>query len=205
MKWFIQTLVQTYRCWEPVEKLILTVKSWVQKFIPPFMTEMVHIGVHSGTQTFYKRSCFVFKQKKLLEETPYLFIFRLWNPETLRTEHYCLSKEQVKRAFGFTNDVTLYYLVQFESSYLVSTILNHVHHLQRASVLSVMPNKTYSRELERYKTTVFANNNLNVFQVCCLTAFASRKPLPQKTHLCQATIIDEQLKETIKYNDEMLF
>jgi hypothetical protein len=172
------------------------------------MISMVHITEEGQIQTLYQKSylnLFYPKMSWNLKSSAHLFIFKCWNTKTQMIEHYCLSKQQIKEALGFNNDKTLNYLNSFEKSYLIDTLLEHTNKLEKAPVLTVIPYKKYCRSLECYKASVMSVNNLTVHQICQLASYVAKTPQPTEGENCEATIIDEQLKEVVKKGDMLLF
>lgn len=207
-KWILTTLLQIYRMIEPIEKQIVFLKGVILRWTPSFMIYMVHIAEDGKIQSLYQKSyinLFYPKMSWNLKGSANLFIFRCWNNKTQSVENYCLSKQQIKKAFGFTNDKTLNYLNSFEKTYLIDTLLEHTSKLEKAPVLTVIPYKKYCRHLECYKTSVMSINNLTVHQLCQLASYVAKSPQPKNEAICEATIIDEQLKEIVKKGVVSLF
>lgn len=207
-KWVYTTFLQIYRMIEPIEKQIVFLKGWILRMIPSFMISMVHINEQGTIQYLYQKNYYNLFYPKMtwnLKNSAHLFIFKCWNRQTQKIEHYCLDKEQLKKALGFTNDKTLNYINSFDKTYLINTLLEHTSKLEKASVLTVIPYKQYCRHLDLYKTSIMSFNNLTVFQICQLTSYVAKIPQPKSEDICEATIIDEHLKEVVKKGNEYLF
>ena len=207
-KWIYTTLLQIYRMVEPIEKQIVFLRGWILRLIPSLMLSMIHINNKGQVQPLYQKSylnLFYPKMTWNLNSSAHLFIFKCWNTKTQKIEHYCLDKQQLKEALGFTNDKTLNYLNSFDKTHLIDTLLEHTSKLDKASVLTVIPYKQYCRHLDLYKTSIMSVNNLTAYQICQLASYVEKSPQPKSEDICEATIIDEHLKEVVKKGSEYLF
>jgi hypothetical protein len=209
--WIIRSTVflytWTYTYWQPIEKALSNIRNWIQMYIPSYIVSIVHISRDGNVKVLYRNSFWYLSSTVSwkLTENPHLFIFKIWNTKTKNIECYCLSTTQLKSAFGLIFDSTLNHLTHFERNYFINTIANYVLQFDKAPALTVIPYKKYCRGLEPYASTVMGVQNLTVYQLCQLASFVMRTPQPKREESCEAMIIDEHLKETIKYGHHLLF
>lgn len=190
--------------------LVHRCKDWLLSFRPSQVEEVVHIDDLGHSTPIYKALCPICpwwhwrKDDHLFLPNDGNYAIRVWNRDLARTKCYIWSTSMLCKALGVRTIGTWWAMSDIGVVVMLESYMRSLHGNRQRAVSILMNEVDILPTVRPYLLSIGVSKNITARTLCSLYSYLTRACV-KKCDTDTVTVLDYDLKETVRCGDEYLF